>query len=218
MNDRTQTLAYVDAARGGVASQEQRNRVLRNTYWLLALSLLPTVLGAWIGVSTGITRSLSGGLGLIVFMVGAFWDDRPFSSRLAGLCEIQVQGLDKEFLALLVNLDPQGFQGFVPIPIELDGQGLVVIRGCGPRRLLGFRRRLVHNSWHGLALLGDEARREARGLCHHGLLCVNTAIRNSSHFLCKCADTYFHKSSISAADRLVASISWTVRPSIIEAA
>ena len=32
MNDRTQTLGYVDAARGGVASQEQRNRVLRNTY------------------------------------------------------------------------------------------------------------------------------------------------------------------------------------------
>ena len=50
----------------------QRNRVLRNTYWLLALSLLPTVLGAWIGVSTGITRSLSGGMGLIVFLGGAF--------------------------------------------------------------------------------------------------------------------------------------------------
>jgi modulator of FtsH protease len=49
-----------------------RNRVLRNTYWLLALSLLPTVLGAWLGVATGITRSLSGGMGLIVFMAGAF--------------------------------------------------------------------------------------------------------------------------------------------------
>ena len=72
MNDRTQTLAYADAAHGGVVSQEQRNRVLRNTYWLLALSLLPTVLGAWIGVSTGITRSLSGGLGLVVFLAGAF--------------------------------------------------------------------------------------------------------------------------------------------------
>lgn len=24
-----------------------RNRVLRNTYWLLALSMIPTVLGAW---------------------------------------------------------------------------------------------------------------------------------------------------------------------------
>jgi modulator of FtsH protease len=39
-----------------------RNRVLRNTYWLLALSLMPTVLGAWIGVATGITRLLGGGL------------------------------------------------------------------------------------------------------------------------------------------------------------
>ena len=72
MNDRTQTLAYADVARGGVTTPEQRNKVLRNTYWLLALSLLPTVLGAWIGVSTGITRSLSGGLGLVVFLGGAF--------------------------------------------------------------------------------------------------------------------------------------------------
>ncbi|TWO72659.1 Bax inhibitor-1/YccA family protein [Caenimonas sedimenti] len=55
-----------------VSSQETRNRVLRNTYWLLALSLIPTVLGAWIGVATGITRGLSGGLGLIVFLGGAF--------------------------------------------------------------------------------------------------------------------------------------------------
>ncbi|MFG5407698.1 BAX inhibitor (BI)-1/YccA family protein, partial [Piscinibacter sakaiensis] len=39
---------------GGLASAEQRNRVLRNTYWLLALSMVPTVLGAWIGVSTGL--------------------------------------------------------------------------------------------------------------------------------------------------------------------
>ena len=49
-----------------------RNRVLRNTYWLLALSMLPTVLGAWVGVSTGITQSLSGFMGLIVFLGGAF--------------------------------------------------------------------------------------------------------------------------------------------------
>jgi modulator of FtsH protease len=50
----------------------QRNKVLRNTYWLLTLSLLPTVLGAWIGVKTGITQGLTGGLGLIVFLGGAF--------------------------------------------------------------------------------------------------------------------------------------------------
>jgi len=50
----------------------QRNRVLRNTYWLLALSMVPTVLGAWIGVSTGIASAMSPGIGLIVFLGGAF--------------------------------------------------------------------------------------------------------------------------------------------------
>ncbi|TSE28417.1 Modulator of FtsH protease YccA [Tepidimonas thermarum] len=49
-----------------------RQRVLRNTYWLLALSLVPTVLGAWIGISTGITAALTGPIGLIVFLAGAF--------------------------------------------------------------------------------------------------------------------------------------------------
>ena len=67
MNDHVQTIDY-----GYVASAEQRNKVLRNTYWLLALSLIPTVFGAWLGVATGITRSLSGGVGLIVFFAGAF--------------------------------------------------------------------------------------------------------------------------------------------------
>ena len=46
----------------------QRNRVLRNTYWLLALSMVPTVLGAWIGLTTGLTRALSPGVGLVVFL------------------------------------------------------------------------------------------------------------------------------------------------------
>ncbi|MDP2371540.1 Bax inhibitor-1/YccA family protein [Rhodoferax sp.] len=71
MSDHVQTIEQ-GAGYGQVASVEQRNKVLRNTYWLLALSLLPTVLGAWLGVSTGITKSLSGGLGLIVFLGGAF--------------------------------------------------------------------------------------------------------------------------------------------------
>ena len=65
-------LNTLDSAGYGVAQQQQRHRVLRNTYWLLALSLLPTVLGAWIGVATGITAGLTGFVGLIVFMVGAF--------------------------------------------------------------------------------------------------------------------------------------------------
>ena len=67
MNDNVQPLGY-----GFETSVAQRNQVLRNTYWLLALSLLPTVLGAWLGVATGITKALTGGVGLVVFMGGAF--------------------------------------------------------------------------------------------------------------------------------------------------
>jgi modulator of FtsH protease len=53
-------------------SLAQRNRVLRNTYWLLALSMIPTVLGAWVGVATGIASAMSPGMSMIVFLVGAF--------------------------------------------------------------------------------------------------------------------------------------------------
>lgn len=67
MIDNVQTLNY-PASIAGV----ERHRVLRNTYWLLALSLVPTVIGAWLGVATGITRGLTGWMGLIVFFAGAF--------------------------------------------------------------------------------------------------------------------------------------------------
>jgi len=63
--------AQVLSTAGG-ALAVQRNRVLRNTYWLLALSMVPTVLGAWVGVQTGIAAAMSPGIGLIVFLVGAF--------------------------------------------------------------------------------------------------------------------------------------------------
>ena len=36
---------------GTVLSADARNKVLRNTYWLLALSLVPTVLG-WTRLTT----------------------------------------------------------------------------------------------------------------------------------------------------------------------
>ena len=69
--DKTLQNAYggYDSGQSVVA---ERNRVLRNTYWLLALSMVPTVLGAWIGLQTGITRAMGPGMGLVVFLVGAF--------------------------------------------------------------------------------------------------------------------------------------------------
>ncbi len=57
---------------GAVSSVEERNRVLRNTYWLLALSMVPTVIGAWLGVTSGILRTLGPGMSGVVFLAGLF--------------------------------------------------------------------------------------------------------------------------------------------------
>ncbi len=65
-----------DATQGsasGSARLESRNRVLRNTYLLLALSMVPTVLGAWVGIRSGFTFfSGSPFIGLIAFLAIAF--------------------------------------------------------------------------------------------------------------------------------------------------
>ena len=57
---------------GGAVSQATRNRVLRNTYWLLALSLVPTVLGAWIGVQTKLMEGMPFVISTLIFLGGAF--------------------------------------------------------------------------------------------------------------------------------------------------
>ncbi len=70
MNDlRTSPLGTVSTA-----SQTQRNIVLRNTYWLLALSLIPTVIGAAVGLYSGLAQVMgqSPGLTAILFLAGAF--------------------------------------------------------------------------------------------------------------------------------------------------
>jgi modulator of FtsH protease len=56
-----------------VATAQTRNRVLRNTYALLALSMVPTVIGAWLGVAMGFTF-LEGSpfMGAIIFLAVAF--------------------------------------------------------------------------------------------------------------------------------------------------
>lgn len=56
----------------GTSLAADRQRVLRNTYWLLALSMVPTVLGAWVGVSTGIMAKMGFGMSTILFFAGAF--------------------------------------------------------------------------------------------------------------------------------------------------
>ena len=59
---------------GGVTINASRNQVLRNTYWLLALSLIPTVIGAVFGMAAGIPSLMAGSpfMGMLVFFGIAF--------------------------------------------------------------------------------------------------------------------------------------------------
>ena len=57
----------------GSAILSAQHRVLRNTYWLLALSMLPTIAGAWLGVQMDFSFLHNSPLiGFIGFMVVAF--------------------------------------------------------------------------------------------------------------------------------------------------
>ncbi|AEI77612.1 modulator of FtsH protease YccA [Cupriavidus necator N-1] len=72
MDNKLNTYGFGNSA-STVTDVVVRNRVLRNTYWLLALSMIPTVLGAWIGVATGFSfMAGSPGLSLILFLGIAF--------------------------------------------------------------------------------------------------------------------------------------------------
>ena len=67
-----QSIKPLDVAYGSDLSA-QRQRVLRNTYALLALSMIPTVLGAWLGVQMGFSFfSGSPLMGAMLFMGIAF--------------------------------------------------------------------------------------------------------------------------------------------------
>ena len=63
---------FMNAYGGTVLSTQERNRVLRNTYALLALSMIPTVAGAWLGVATGMLKGMGSGMSALLFLGGAF--------------------------------------------------------------------------------------------------------------------------------------------------
>lgn len=73
MSDFRQTLPE-SGTYSTTSAQAVRNRVMRNTYWLLTLSLIPTVLGALLGLNSGINQIMGSnpGTSTIIFLVGAF--------------------------------------------------------------------------------------------------------------------------------------------------
>ena len=59
------------SGRGTAGAVVTQNRVMRNTYWLLALSMIPTVFGAWLGLQLNLA-AMRPGMSVMVFLIGAF--------------------------------------------------------------------------------------------------------------------------------------------------
>ncbi|MGF6971797.1 modulator of FtsH protease [Paraburkholderia sp. JPY465] len=70
VNDRNYSFGRDSA----VSALTAGKRVLRNTYWLLALSMIPTVLGAWVGLATGFSlfAATSPAMSMLAFFAIAF--------------------------------------------------------------------------------------------------------------------------------------------------
>lgn len=63
-----------------------RNSVLRNTYWLLALTMLPTVAGAYFGVTMGLPAiSGWGWLGVLAVMIGFIFAIQALRNSVMGI-------------------------------------------------------------------------------------------------------------------------------------
>lgn len=69
MNQFQQPAQYREQTAGGAIV---RHRVLRNTYMLLAISMIPTVIGAWLALKLGLNQMFSPGISMIIFFAGAF--------------------------------------------------------------------------------------------------------------------------------------------------
>lgn len=69
MNQYQQPTQYQDHSTAGAVI---RHRVLRNTYMLLAISMIPTVIGAWLALKLGLNQLFSPGISTIIFFAGAF--------------------------------------------------------------------------------------------------------------------------------------------------
>ncbi|WP_410498932.1 Bax inhibitor-1/YccA family protein [Chitinibacter sp. S2-10] len=79
-------MQYNSVAYGSAALSAERNRVMRNTYFLLALSMLPTAAGAILGIS--LQFAMSPLMGFLVFMgvsFGAFFAIEKTKESAAGV-------------------------------------------------------------------------------------------------------------------------------------
>jgi modulator of FtsH protease len=131
-----------------VPSLEIQNKVLRNTYTLLALSLLPMVAGAIIGTSVPALLALSSGwIGLIIFFIGAY-----------GLMYL-VQANRNSSAGIAFLLAFTGFLGIMMGPLLHS-----ILAGQNGGKLIAYAAGGTATVFFGMAAIGSAIKRPLNGM------------------------------------------------------
>jgi modulator of FtsH protease len=103
------------------------NTVLRNTYWLLALTMLPTILGAYLGVTMGLPAiSGWGWLGFFVVMIGFIFAIQALRNSIMGIPVLLVfTGLMGAVLSPLLTRTLQYSNGAELIMLAFGGTAAI---------------------------------------------------------------------------------------------
>lgn len=108
-------------------SSTTSNTVLRNTYWLLAVSMLPTVLGAYLGVTMGLPAiSGWGWLGVIVVLFGFIFAIQALRNSVAGIPVLLIfTGLMGALMSPLLTRTLQFSNGVELIMLAVGGTAAI---------------------------------------------------------------------------------------------
>jgi modulator of FtsH protease len=126
-----------------------QNRVLRNTYWLLSLSMVPTVLGAWLGVQ--MKFAFFSGSPWVAFMVflavslGFFYAIEKFKN--SGLGVVLLLGFTF-FMGLMLSRLLQVALGFA------NGGTLIATAGAGTAAIFAVMASVASVSKKDFSFLG----------------------------------------------------------------
>ncbi len=148
-------MQFNPAQYGGAAYAVERNRVLRNTYFLLALSMLPTAAGALLGISMHFAMTPM--FGVILFLgvsFGMFYAiEKTKNSAMGVVLLLAYTGFMGLWLSQILQVALRFSNGASLIGTAAVGTGAIFFTLAGiatvtKKRLLVHEQVLVHRRGH----------------------------------------------------------------------
>src|SRR3989338_6067234 len=95
-------MQYPTATQAGTFTVEQ-NKVLRNTYMMLALTMIPTVIGAFVGMSTNFSFMAESPIMSALLMFGAMMGIPIIAPNISSADMIGLSAMNEKFVDMPTN-------------------------------------------------------------------------------------------------------------------